>query len=346
MSKESRKKVLAESVLRSFLAEALKDGHLDSKEQANLLELCKPLKVNPDSLGPLIEEIRQSITANPQAGAANTGVFMRELAQRLSRDFDEAEARDILLKISKMLKAGEELRRIDLHSIYKSAESAGHDKKFRILESEGVNYVEVRLENDQVRTEAGAMRFYQGLISMESRAEGGVMGFFKAAMTNETFYKPVYTGTGLLTLEPSFANFSAIELHGEEIILDQGAYWASDIELKVSAWKNPAISAMFSGEGWYQTSVKGEGTVIVTSPGPLRIIDLVDDRLVVDGNFAVARSSSLNFRVARSTKSFWGSLSSGEGLVNTIEGSGRVWLAPIPNRNLMVPPFLRRGPSR
>ena len=63
-------------------------------------------------------------------------------------------------------------------------------------------------------------------------------------------------------------------------------------------------------------------------PGPVEEVNLEGDRLVVDGNFAVARSATLNYTVNKATKSLLGTLTSGEGLVATYEGTGTVLLAP------------------
>lgn len=329
---------LVDSVLRSFLREVLKDGQVDTYERAALDGLCEMLKVDSRALGPLIEEVQAGLKANPVAGSMDPMVFLRDLAQRLKGGFEKPELLGILKRIGEILEVEPDEVERAADSLFAGGSHSGSadEGKFRIRDREGVNYVEIALDNDAVRTEAGAMRYYRGLIEMESTAKGGVTGFFKAAFSGETFHKPVYRGTGLLVLEPSLMNFIALELDDEELILDQGAYFASDMEVEVSAWRNKAVAAVFSGEGWFQTSVKGRGTVIVQSPGPVEVIDLKSDRLVVDGSFAIARSSSLSFKVTRSTKSVWGSMTSGEGLVNTIEGTGRVWLAPIPNRQMML----------
>lgn len=208
--------------------------------------------------------------------------------------------------------------------------------EFRILSRERVNFVEIILNNEKVRTEKGAMRYIQGNIEMESQGSGGVGGFLKSMVTGESFHKPMYEGTGKLVLEPSLSNYFCLNLDDDDFILDQGAFWAADYDVEVSAYRNQAASALLSGEGWFQTEVKGTGTVVVAAPGPVEVIELVNDRLVVDGSFAVARSASLKFEVSRSTKSLLGSLTSGEGLVNTISGTGRVYIAPIPNRNMLV----------
>ena len=52
------------------------------------------------------------------------------------------------------------------------------------------------------------------------------------------------------------------------------------------------------------------------------------EELKVDGNFAIARTSSVNFSVTKSDKSLFGSMVNGEGFLNTFVGPGIVWLAP------------------
>lgn len=207
--------------------------------------------------------------------------------------------------------------------------------QFNILSTEGVNYVEIHLNNETVRTESGAMRYFQGNITMESKAPS-LGGMFKAAFSGENVFRPTYTGTGKLVLEPSLYTFFELVLQGDSYILDRGAYLASENSVTVDAKINKALTGLASGEGLVQTQVSGQGKVIVSAPGPVQVIDLVNDRLVVDGTFAVARSSSLNFRLERSSKSLIGSVTSGEGVVNVLEGTGRVYLAPVPNKFVML----------
>jgi uncharacterized protein (AIM24 family) len=207
--------------------------------------------------------------------------------------------------------------------------------QFQVLSREGVNWVEIILNNEMVRTESGAMRYIRGNIQMESKAPG-VGGFLKAMVTQESAFKPTYTGTGKLVLEPTIYSFHELNLSGETYVLDRGAYWASDASIEVSAQANKAATSLLGGEGWFQTTVKGAGKVIICIPGPVEILQLQNERLVVDGSFAVARSASLNYKVERSTRSMFGSMTSGEGIVNVFEGSGTVHLCPVPNVQVML----------
>jgi uncharacterized protein (AIM24 family) len=207
--------------------------------------------------------------------------------------------------------------------------------EFYIKQQNLLNYVEVILHNDSVRTEAGALRYYQGPIEMKSKMPS-VGGFIKSRLSGEKVFRPVFSGTGKLVLEPSFQEYYQLDLEDETMILDRGAFWACDNEVEADIKVNKISTSVFSGEGLIQTVVKGRGTVIIQAPGPIEVIDLRNDRLVVDGNFAVARSASLDFSVQQSSRSLLGTVTSGEILVNVLQGTGRVYLAPIPNHTLML----------
>lgn len=199
--------------------------------------------------------------------------------------------------------------------------------KMEIIEEEGMRLVKITLQNETVRAESGAMYYMRGNIQMESAGTGGLGGFLKSAVTGENIFRPTYKGTGELYLEPSFGGFHILELQGEEWIMDAGGYFASEETVEITAKRNKLISGLFGGEGLFQTVAKGRGKLVLSTPGPLREIHLQNNRLVVDGNFAVARKGNLDYRVEKAARTFMGSMLSGEGFVNVYEGTGTVLIA-------------------
>lgn len=200
---------------------------------------------------------------------------------------------------------------------------------FEVIEKEGLRLVKVILQNETVRTESGALYYMLGNITMQSKTPSAG-GFLKSLATGENIFRPTYTGTGELYLEPSLSGFHIMELNGTEWILDSGAYWASDGNVEVGVERNKLLSGLIGGEGLFQTKVKGRGQVVMMAQGPVEVVQLQNDRLVVDGNFAIARTNTLNYRVEKASKSILGSMTSGEFLVNTFEGTGTILLAPVP----------------
>ncbi len=207
--------------------------------------------------------------------------------------------------------------------------------EWKIYKQDMISYVEATLHKEAIRAESGALHYYQGPIEMKTPMPS-VGSFIKSRFTGEKAFRPVYQGSGKIMLEPSLHEFFILDLQDETYVLDRGAYWASDMGVEVTAKMNKISTTLLGGEGLVQTAVKGEGSVIVRAPGPVQAIDLRSDRLVVDGSFAVARSATLDYSVQTSTRSLMGTLFSGEMIVSVIQGTGRVYLAPVPNQPLML----------
>ncbi|MDX1971942.1 MAG: AIM24 family protein [Candidatus Sumerlaeia bacterium] len=211
---------------------------------------------------------------------------------------------------------------------------------FEIVEKQGLKMIRAVLNNDMIRAEAGAMHYMRGRVELETKMPTAG-GFLKSMVTQETIFKPTYTGTGEVYFgPPTFGEYTVLHLNNEEWVLDKGAYVCSDAGVEVGSFRNKAFSGFMSGEGFFQTKASGTGKLVIKSPGALEIIDLVNDRLVVDGSFAVARQAHLNFSVKTAAKGIFGSMASGEGFVNVIEGTGRVYLAPVSNLNVSLVDYI------
>ena len=201
---------------------------------------------------------------------------------------------------------------------------------FEVLRAEEKQIARIEINGDQVHVEGGAMHYMRGHITIEV-PKASAKGFLKAAATNEGI-RPMYSGTGEIFLEPTTGEINMLELNNEAWVLDKGAFLAADNEIDVGVFVNKGGGALLGGEGVFQTQVQGTGKVLYTSWGPVQRLDLNNDRLTVDGSFAVARTASLSFSVQKATKGLIASARSGEGLVNVIEGTGTVMIAPVANK--------------
>lgn len=187
--------------------------------------------------------------------------------------------------------------------------------------------------------QAGAMQWMGGDI----QATTGVKGIgdlfgkaLKGAVTKETAIKPEYVGNGYLVLEPTYKYIllkDISEWGSSGMTIEDGMFLACDshVQNKIVARKNVS-SAVLGGEGFFNLSLHGTGTVALESNVPeeeLIEVILEDDELKIDGNLAVCWSSDLDFTVERTTKTLVGSAVSGEGLVNVYRGTGRVLMSPV-----------------
>lgn len=195
--------------------------------------------------------------------------------------------------------------------------------------------IAIYIKQDGIRIEPGAMSYFQGPLEMVSGVTAGnFLGrAITGALTGEKVAMPEYRGSGVLVLEPSFKHFILAELDdGETIITDKGMFYCAQSSVGIKAIMNNQISgALLGGEGIFQLALTGPGLIVLESPVPMceiNIIQLNNDVLKVDGNFALLRSGNIQFSVERSARTLLGSAVSGEGLVNVFRGTGQVWVAP------------------
>lgn len=191
--------------------------------------------------------------------------------------------------------------------------------------------------NNEVVVEAGALQYLKGRIKSENKV-GGFGGMAKKMFGNkinkEEMFRPSYTGVGEIYLEPSFSNFLLVSLDDptDRLVMDKGMYYCSTGKMDVGVSRVKTFSSAFLGsDGFFQTSVKGRGIVAVEIPVPMsemRMVELNNEMLQVDGTFAVMHEGDIHMTVGLASKGIIRTLFSGDGLVEKFEGTGRVWLAP------------------
>lgn len=193
------------------------------------------------------------------------------------------------------------------------------------------------LSKAQVTIQAGAMQWMLGNVNATTGIKGVGDLFSKAVRgkaSGESTIKPEYTGDGLLVLEPTYRHLILMDAAdwGGSVVLDDGLFLACDSRLQHKAvMRSNLSSAVAGGEGLFNLSLNGSGAFCIESECPreeLVEITLQNDVLKIDGNYAIAWSSSLEFTVERSGKSLIGSAASGEGLVNVYRGTGKVLMMP------------------
>lgn len=198
----------------------------------------------------------------------------------------------------------------------------------------------IELNGNEYTLSSGAMQWFVGNIEAVADVKG--VGDFlgkaiKGSVTKEGAVKPKYRGNGTLILEPTYKHIllEDVSSWNNGMVLDDGLFLACEAKLQHNiVARSNLSSAILGNEGLFNLKVSGEGIVALESPVPreeLVEVELQNDVLKVDGNFAIAWSDSLNFTVEKSTKSLIGSAISAEGFVNVYRGTGKVLLAPVKN---------------
>lgn len=195
----------------------------------------------------------------------------------------------------------------------------------------------LELKGDSYVVQAGAMQWMSGAVEASSgiKGVGDLLGKALASKaTKESAVKPEYKGTGHLMLEPTYKHIILLDVgQWDGLVLDDGLFLAcsGSVQQKVVARSNLS-SAVLGNEGLFNLCLRGAGVAALESPVPrseLIEFKLDNDQLRIDGNMAIAWSSTLNFTVEKSTRSLIGSAVSGEGLVNVYRGTGTVLMAPV-----------------
>lgn len=216
------------------------------------------------------------------------------------------------------------------------SDSVSSSEKLFFMKQTGVTakMLKLTLNNSEAYFEPGALYFMKGNLKMESNARGGIVsGFMRRIATGETIFQTTVTGKGEVYLEPTLGHILLLEIEDEGLIVDSGTFCcaSSGISVESSVQKNIS-SALFGGEGLFQTKLEGDGVVAIHSPvtaDELMIISLeAGEKLSVDGNFAIARTKEVEFKAEKSGGSLFQTVTSGELLLQTFSGPGTVWLAP------------------
>jgi len=197
--------------------------------------------------------------------------------------------------------------------------------------------VVVALEpGEQLTSEAGAMMFTSGNISMEVEMPGGLAGGLKRKfLAGESLFVTRYRadGPGAVGITGPFpGSIRRHELDGE-VICEKHAYLAhfGDVEIESAFAQKLGMGFRGGGEGFFLQRLKGKGTVWLHGGGDFVDFDLeAGQKLVVDTGCMVSIDPTVRYEVKLQggvAKSVFG----GEGLFLVhMTGPGHVTLQTLP----------------
>ena len=203
---------------------------------------------------------------------------------------------------------------------------------FEVEHREGMRWVTVGLDGDDVRTERGALNHMQGAITMDVPWPS-LRSMWVSLFSDESLLRPRYSGTGTVTLDAKLGGFHLLTVKpGERWILDTKCFWASDDEVGLSIHRERLLTSLLAGQGlfWYKTSLKGHGQAVLCVDGPVQEVKLKNERLVVDGLFVIARTQGITLSMRRPAKSVMSYVLSGQTRAYVYEGTGRLLLCTVP----------------
>ncbi|MFD0590095.1 TIGR00266 family protein [Paenibacillus sp. GCM10027627] len=183
---------------------------------------------------------------------------------------------------------------------------------------------------ERVKAESGAMVSMSPSLELRGTTDGGIMRGLGRMLSGESFFFQEVSaerGGGVLMLAPkTIGDIHAVELDGTQTLLVQkDGFLASTDGIEVSTKMQNLGKGIFSGEGLFVVEIRGRGTVFLSSFGAIHEVKLgAGEEIVIDNGHLVAWSSTMDYRIEKSSKGWVSSLKSGEMLVCRFRGEGTV----------------------
>ncbi|MFE0106201.1 TIGR00266 family protein [Streptomyces sp. NPDC059009] len=182
---------------------------------------------------------------------------------------------------------------------------------------------------ETVRAESGAMMAHSAGISVEAKAEGGLIkGLKRSVLGGESLFVTRFTAGaegGWVDVAAQLpGDVTGVEVDGG-MNLARGAWLCSsegvDLDTKWGGFKN-----LTGGEGGFLVRAEGRGQVVAACYGALDQVELAPgEQLVLDSGHLVAFDDGVSYTTRKVTRGLMQTLKSGEGLVFEFTGPGRLW---------------------
>lgn len=195
---------------------------------------------------------------------------------------------------------------------------------------------------ESVKIENGSMVYSRGVeisggLNSKKKGLGGVLGAIGRSITSgESMFITTATGAvddGEIAIAPPIpGKIVNLQVGGQQQYrLNTGAFLACDATLDYTMVNQGLGRAVFGGTGGlFVMETNGTGTILVSTFGDILSLDVTPESpLVVDNEHVVAWDASLNYNIQVASGMF--GFTTGEGVVNSFNGYGRVY---IQTRNL------------
>lgn len=195
-----------------------------------------------------------------------------------------------------------------------------------------------------LKAEAGAMTSMSGTVEIATSTQGGLLkGLRRSLLGGESFFVNTFSAPsgGELTVTPTLPG-DVIHLQvgeGSAVMVQSGSWLASEPTVEVDT-KWGGGKTFFSGEGLFLLRCTGSGDMLVSSYGAIEERTLAaGEVLKIDTGHVVAFDEGVGYQVEK-VGGWKSTMLSGEGLVATFTGPGRLWMqtrSPSDFLNWLIP---------
>lgn len=182
-------------------------------------------------------------------------------------------------------------------------------------------------QGEKVTAESGAMVSMDGTVNIETKMQGGLGAALKRSfLGGESFFVNHFTGQGEVTFASGTpGDISHIKMSGNTLMVQSGSFICSSGDINVDT-KFGGAKTFFTGESLFLLKISGTGDLFISSYGAITMRELAaGQQLKVDTGHMVAFDETVKYEVKR-VGGLKSTLLSGEGLVASFTGPGRVWI--------------------
>ena len=193
--------------------------------------------------------------------------------------------------------------------------------------NDSLRQIKVILKNSTIKIQSEILSYMKGDIEIKDKKIKSSSITRRLLGVGEKSGKISLSGTGEVYFKPSFKYFSLIELDDEEIVIDEDIFYICEDSIKI----NIEDGENLLDKDKLQIKLRGSGIVILLMQVPEDEIircKLFNDKLIVDGEFAVLRSGSIDVSIESINNNFNHSDISEKEYLHVYEGIGEVWILP------------------
>lgn len=182
---------------------------------------------------------------------------------------------------------------------------------------------------ESITAEAGAMTSMDGRLALKTEFSGG---FFPALLKKffggeslfvNTFSNPTSQPLNLVLTQSTIGDIACVDLRGRTLCFQPGAYICHTPGVKLGVqWAG--VKSWFSGEGLFKLQASGKGKVFFGAYGGI-IQKRIKGEFIVDTGHLVAYDLGIKMNISLAG-GVVGSVTSGEGFINRLTGTGEIYL--------------------
>ena len=185
--------------------------------------------------------------------------------------------------------------------------------------------------DEQLTVEGGSMVSYTQHVDMDTHSSGGgiLSSVKKSVLSSEQLFRNTFTATadgqGVSFAHTQPGDMAMLELDDQTVHVQSGSYVANTPGIETDVTSG-GLNSMLGGKGLFFLEATGTGDLFIGSYGGIIEKELAEgEQLTIDTGHSVAWDDTVDFDTHR-VGGLKSTMFSGEGLVMTFTGPGRVFL--------------------